>query len=119
MVNLATGWTSAIYDYAFNWTDDPEKVALGYNGSYLYDLGEGGLDDLSMRMVYDVKAGDYDAYLDLWQQYIVRWNQMLPEIPLYCNVYVTAVPDWVEGYEQSSFWGFQFAILYASIPSAQ
>ena len=119
MVNLATGWTSALYDYSFNWTDDPEKVALGYNGSYLYDMGEGGLDDLSMRMVYDVKAGDYDAYLDLWQQYIVRWNQQLPEIPLYCNVYVTAVPSWVEGYEQNSFWGFQKAILYASIPSAQ
>ena len=119
MLNMATGWTSAIYDYSFNWTDDPAYVALGYNGNYLYDMGEGGLDQLSMDMVYAVEPGDYDAYLDLWQKYIVRWNELLPEIPLYCNIYYTAVPSWVEGYEQSSYWDFANAILYASIPSAQ
>ena len=119
MVNLATGFNSSVYDQAYYWTGDPEKVALGYNSNYLYDLGEGGLDDLSMRMVYDVEPGDYDSYLDLWQQYIVRWNQMLPELPLYSNIYVTAVPTWVEGYEQSSFWDFRDAILYASIPGAK
>lgn len=119
MLNLATNWTSSLYDYSFNWTDKPEFVAMGYNGNYLFDMGEGGLDDLSMRMVYDVKSGDYDAYLDLWQKYIIRWNEMLPEIPLYCNTYVTAIPTWLEGYEQNSFWDFADAILYASIPNAQ
>ncbi len=119
MLNLATGWNSSIYDYAFNWTDKEEYVSKGVNGNYLFDMGEGGLDDLSMRMVYDVKPGDYDSYLKLWQQYIVRWNEMLPEIPLYSNIYVTAVPTWLEGYEQNSFWDFARAIVYASIPSAQ
>ena len=119
MLNLATGFTSALYDYSFNWTDDPDYVAMGYNSNYLFDMGEGGLDDLSMRMVYDVEPGDYEAYLDLWQQYIVRWNELLPEIPLYCNIYYTAVPSWLEGYEQNSFWDFADAIIYASIPSAQ
>ena len=66
-----------------------------------------------------MKSGDYDAYLDLWQKYIIRWNEMLPEIPLYCNTYVTAIPTWLEGYEQNSFWDFANAILYASIPNAQ
>ena len=119
MLNLATGWTSALYDYSFNWTDDPTYVALGYNGNYLFDMGEGGLDQLSMDMVYAVEPGDYEAYLDLWQKYIVRWNELLPEIPLYCNIYYTAVPSWLEGYEQNSYWDFADAILYASIPSAQ
>ncbi len=119
MVNLATGWTSAVYDQSFYWTDDPEKVALGYNTNYLYDMGEGGLDDLSMRMVYDVEPGDYAGYLDLWRQYILRWNQLLPEIPLYCNIFYTAVPTWVEGYAQNSYWDFDKAILYASIPGAR
>ena len=119
MLNLATGFTSALYDDSFTWTDDPDYVALGYNGNYLFDMGEGGLDQLSMDMVYAVEPGDYDAYLDLWQKYIVRWNELLPEIPLYCNIYYTAVPSWVEGYEQNSLWDFANAILYASIPSAQ
>ena len=119
MLNLATGFNSSMYDYSFNWTDDPEMMAQGYNGNWLIDKGEGGLDDLSMRMVYDVKEGDYDSYLDLWQKYLVRWNEMLPELPLYNNICVAAVPTWVEGYEQSAFWDFSSAILYASIPSAQ
>lgn len=119
MLNLATGFTSSIYDYSFRWSNDPKYVDMGINSGYLFDMGEGGLDDLSMRMVYDVAPNDYDAYLKLWQQYIVRWNEMLPEIPLYSNVYVTAVPTWMEGYEQTAFWGFARAIVYASIPSAQ
>ena len=119
MVNLATTFVSSIYDMSYAWTDDPAKVALGYNGSYLFDMGEGGLDDLSMKMVYDVKPGDYDSYLKYWQEYILRWNQLLPEIPLYSNIMVTAVPNWVEGYEENSFWDFANAILYASIPGAK
>ena len=119
MVNLATTYVSSVYDMSYAWTDDPAKVALGYNGSYLFDMGEGGLDDLSMKMVYDVKPGDYDSYLKYWQEYILRWNELLPEIPLYSNIMVTAVPNWVEGYEENSFWDFPSAILYATIPSAK
>lgn len=120
MTNLATGFTSAIYDYSFYWTDDPKYVAQGYNSCYLFDMGEGGMDDLSMRMVYDESVmGNEEAYLDLWAQYIERWNEMLPEVPLYSNIYITALPTWVEGYEQNALWSFQSAVLYASIPSAQ
>ena len=120
MTNLATGFTSAIYDYSFYWTDDPVYVAQGYNSCYLFDLEEGGMDDLSMRMVYGEEVmGNEEAYLDLWAQYIERWNYMLPELPLYSNIYITALPTWVEGYEQNALWSFQNAILYASIPSAQ
>ena len=120
MTNLATGFTSAIYDYSFYWTDDPTYVAQGYNSCYLFDMEEGGMDDLSMRMVYSEEVmGNEEAYLDLWAQYIERWNYILPEIPLYSNIYITALPTWVEGYEQNALWSFQSAILYASIPSAQ
>ena len=120
MTNLATGFTSTIYDYSFNWTDDPTYVAQGYNSCYLFDMEEGGMDDLSMRMVYDESViGNEEAYLDLWASYIERWNYMLPEIPLYSNVYITALPTWVEGYEQNALWGFASAILYCSIPTAE
>ena len=119
MYNLATGWNDAVYDYSFNWTDDPDYVAAAYNTNFLYDLEEGGLDDLSMRMVYGIEEGDDAAYLDLWQQYIIRWNELLPDLPLYCNTYVTAYPTWLEGFDQDSFWGFQYAVLYASIANAE
>lgn len=119
MFNLATGFTSAVYDYSYEWTDDPEYTMNGFNVNHLYDMGEGGLDDLSMKMVYGVEPGDDETYLQLWKDYIVRWNQLLPDLPLYSNTYVTAIPTWLEGYEQNAFWSFQNAILYATIPSAQ
>jgi len=73
-----------------------------------------------MRMVYDESViGNEEAYLELWAEYIERWNYMLPEVPLYSNIYITALPTWVEGYEQNALWGFASAILYCSIPTAE
>ena len=68
-----------------------------------------------MDMVYGVESDDVDTYLSIWQQYVQRWNELLPEIPLYSNVYVTMYPDWLEGYTQDSFWNFQQAILYCTV----
>ena len=55
----------------------------------------------------------------IFQKFIIRWNELLPELPLYSNIYITMYPDYLEGYEQNSYWSFESAILYASIPSAQ
>lgn len=119
MFNLAAGWNSAQYDYAYSWSGDAGYIAAGYNSNFLYDLGEGGLDQLSMNMVYGVKEGDRTGYLAAWQDYIIRFNQLLPDLPLYANRYATFYPTWLEGYDQDTFWGFQNAILYASIADAE
>ena len=111
MFNLATNFTP-LYDMSYNFTSDPEMVALGYNLNYLFD---DVLDWLTMQMVYGVEADDPDTYLILWQQFIQRWNKLMPQIPLYSNVYVTVYPDWLENYEQNSFWDFNQAILYATV----
>ena len=49
------------------------------------------------------------------EMFIKRWNELLPEVPLYSNIYITVYPDWLQGYEQSSYWNFEQAILYASV----
>lgn len=115
MFNLALGWESAQYDCSYNWSGDDTYVAAGYNSNYLYDLGEAGLDQLSMNMVYGIGENDRAAYLSVWQKYIIRYNQLLPDLPLYANRYATVYPTWLKGYDQDSFWGFQNAILYASV----
>ena len=68
-----------------------------------------------MDMVYGVEAGDDEGYLEIWKQFIQRWNDLLPEVPLYSNIYVSVSPDWLEDYEQTSYWSFENAIVYASI----
>ena len=115
MYNLAADFLPT-YDQSYYYTSDPDLVALGYNMEYLFD---DELDRLSMDMVYGVDPGDTATYLDYWQKFILRWNELLPSIPLYSNVNHTLYADWLEGYEQNSVWDFQQAILYASIPSAE
>ncbi|MBE6557838.1 MAG: hypothetical protein E7661_02350 [Ruminococcaceae bacterium] len=36
-INFATGFTSAIYDYSWNWTINPELVAAGYSVCFVAD----------------------------------------------------------------------------------
>jgi len=117
MFNLATGFPE-IYDYAFQYNSDPDSkyVKMGWNQNYVYDKE---LDDLSMDMVYKAAPGDDAAFLDYFQKFIIRWNEVLPEIPLYCNDYHTFFPSWLKNYNESSLWDFQKAILYASIENAE
>ena len=115
MYNLATNFTPA-YDQSYSFSLDPQYVALGYNTNYIFDEQ---LDKLSMDMVYGVDSTDSAKYLQIWQDFILRWNELLPEIPLYSNVYTTCHADWLEGYVQSSLWDFNQAVLYASIKGAE
>lgn len=111
MYNLATGFNPE-YDYSYRWTLDPALIEQGYNENYLFDEE---MDKLSMDMVFGVDSSDTESYLDIWQQFILRFNQLLPEIPLYSNVYITVYPEKLKGYTQDSFWDFEYAILYAWI----
>ena len=117
MFNLATGFAD-VYDCAYNYASDPDSkyVKMGYNQNYIFDKE---LDDLSMDMVYKAAPGDDAAFLDYFQKFIIRWNELLPEIPLYCNDYHTFFPSWLKNYNESSLWDFQRAILYASIENAE
>ena len=111
MYNLASNFTPA-YDQSYEWTLDPDMIAQGYNLNRL--LNE-SLDALSMNMVYGIESDDTEGYLSVWREFIARWNALLPEVPLYYNVYVTKYPDWLEGYTQDSFWDFQQAIVYCTV----
>ena len=111
MFNLATNFTPT-YDMAYEFTDDPELQAQGYNLNHLIN---DSLDALTMNMVYGVDSSKPESYMTYWKAYIMLWNDVLPQIPLYSNVYITMFPDWLEGYEQDSFWDFNQAILYATV----
>ena len=117
MYNLATGFAE-IYDYSFNFASDPDSpyVAMGYNTNYIFDKE---LDDDTMNMVYEAAPGDDATYLEYFQKFIIRFNELAVELPLYCNDYHTFFPSWLKDYNESSLWDFQNAILYASIEGAE
>lgn len=111
MYNLASNFYPN-YDMSYSFTKDPDMVADGWNVNYLFD---DEIDKLTMDMVYGVPAGDDEAYLDIWKKYIKRWNELLPEIPLYSNTFVTIIPDWLDNFEMNPFWSFENAIVAATV----
>jgi len=49
----------------------------------------------------------------MWQKFVVRYNEMLPRVPLYANIYVSVYPNTISNYVEGPFWGFDRAIVYA------
>lgn len=140
--NLATGWNSAVYDYSYNWSLDP--IYFGYSSNKLFDeydvafpyyAADGthtkmsyedamaasgnklGMDYLSMAMVYD--AANVDEYNQWWKAYIERWNDLMPDIPLYSNYYFDVYNAKIENFQTSPFWGPTDALLYCTIANAE
>lgn len=135
MYNLATGWNSAVYDYAYNWMSDPDwadnsvnKLSDPYDKDFPYDIngeklsfdeamaqsgGKLGMDYLSFGMVYNAETED--EYNQWWEAYIERWNQLMPDIPLYSNYYYDVYNANIENFETSPFFGPASAILYANV----
>ena len=112
MYNLATNFTAA-YDMSFNYAlPSTEYYEMGYNTNFTNDEK---LDQLSMDMVYSVEAGDSEAYRQLWVDFIVEWNDYLPEVPLYSNVYYDVMNSKIQNLECNALWDFQQAVVYATI----
>ena len=112
MYNLATNFTAA-YDMSFNYClPGTEYYEMGYNSNF---TNSKELDDLSMNMVYGVEAGDSETYLKLWVDFIDEWNDYLPEVPLYSNVYYDVMSAKIHDLECNALWDFQQAVLYATV----
>ena len=39
-INFATGFTSAVYDFSWNWTINPELIAAGYSNCFIRDAAD-------------------------------------------------------------------------------
>jgi peptide/nickel transport system substrate-binding protein len=63
------------------------------------------LDELIMAL-RSTEPGDEDAFLDNWLAFQVRWQQLLPQIPLYSNEYFDIYDYAVKGIETTPFHDF-------------
>lgn len=135
MFNLATGWNSSVYDYSYNWSLDPayfdyssNKLYDEYDVAFPYDItaekltyaeavqqsgDKLGMDYLSMAMVYN--ATTEEEYNEWWKAYIERWNELMPDIPLYSNYYYDIYNAKIENFVTTPFFGPARAILYANV----
>ena len=109
MFNLANNFPP-LYDQSKQTSSKPEFYDAKMNTFFLKD---DKLSDAAWDMVYTVPAGDKEAYLTKWVDYVTRWNELLPAIPLYSNVYYSVYVDSLKNYEQTAYWNFGLAVVYA------
>ncbi len=135
MFSIAVDWPDSVYDDSYCWSLDPAYDA--YSSNRLYDVydaafpydpsgekltyeeameasgGRLGMDYLSMAMVYN--AATEEEYNQWWKGYIERWNELMPDIPLYANLYYYVYNAKLENFELTPFFGQERAIIYANI----
>ena len=108
MYNLATGFAAASSPwYAFS--SDPAWMTGGFNTNYIAD------EQLS-TIATNMKAipfEDKEAWLQSWQQLIKRWNELLPDVPLYSDEYYDFFSTKLQGWESNAIWDWSSAVLDA------
>ena len=58
-------------------------IKMGYNTNYIFDKE---LEQAATDMVM-VAPDQRDAFKDNFVKFVTRWNEMLPDLPLYSNQY--------------------------------
>ncbi len=111
MFNLATGFTP-IYDQTRYYSNDPEILKLKtYNTNWIID---DELSDLAKTMVL-VDPEDRDGFKEKFVSFIVRWNELLPDIPLYSNIYHDFYNDKLKDFNPNPLVRVDKALLYSYV----
>lgn len=82
MFNLASGFTPW-YDRKYDYSTKEEMIKMGYNTNFIFDKE---LEQAAIDMV-KCTPDQRDVFKENFVKFIVRWNEMLPDLPLYSNQY--------------------------------
>lgn len=82
MFNLASSFTPW-YDRKYDYSTKEEMIKMGYNTNFILDKE---LEKTATDMVM-VAPDQRDAFKENFVKFIVRWNELLPDLPLYSNQY--------------------------------
>ena len=110
MFNLATNYTPR-YDLTTAYTTDPDLLKLGLNDNYILDEK---LESLAKEMVL-LDPEDRDGFKAKFVEFITRWNELMPDIPLYSNLYHDFYNDKLKNYDTNSLIRIDTALLYAYV----
>lgn len=93
------------------YTTDEKKLAQGYNTNFIVDKQ---LEELAEGF-WKVAPTEKEKFLEGWQNYIARWNELLPDLPLYSNQIHDFFNAKIQNYESSATGGLVDSILYATV----
>ncbi|MCR3905451.1 MAG: ABC transporter substrate-binding protein [Tenericutes bacterium] len=116
--SLATNFT-VVYDPYYSWHTD--FLGTWRNGHQLEDSPENPaaplneenglmtLDELTVAM-RQLDPNDKETYLELWREYQIRWNTLIPNLPLYSNQYYDIFNSKLQGVESTPYWNWALMI---------
>lgn len=107
--NLAVTFSAAFDPYMSSWHSS--KCGTWENSCQLADEQ---LDEIMMQM-RALDPEQTDEFVDLWLQYETRWQELMPQIPLYSNEYYDFAYYTVDGIENTTpFATWEDVICYIS-----
>lgn len=110
MFNLATNY-NPVYDLSKTYSQDPADVAAGYNTNFIFD---DQLEAAAKKMVLN-DPSDRDGFKADFVEFVVRWNELMPALPLYSNLYHDFYNSKLQNFNNNSLVRTSQAILYATI----
>ena len=109
MFNLGTGFATT-QAYWYYYSTDPEYFGT-YNTNFIADKE---LESIALDMK-KTDPTDLAGWVEKWIRFEKRWNYLLPDIPLYSDMYHDFFNPRIVGYESSSTWDWRYAIVRASV----
>jgi len=110
MFNLATNFP-VMYDQSSQYTIDPVLFETGANDNWIKDEE---LAKLASEMVL-TDPTDRNGFKDKFVKFIERWNYLLPDVPLYSNIYHDFYNDKLKNYNVNALFDLPYALLYAYV----
>lgn len=110
MFNLATNFNPN-YDLSKTYSTDPADLANGSNTNFILDEK---LEGLAKKMVLN-DAADRDAFKADFVEFIAYWNELLPDLPLYSNIYHDFFNEKLHNFNNNSLVRTSQALLYAYV----
>lgn len=106
--NLATGFTE-VYDPYYSYHSD--FLGTWQNATQTSD----SLLDFLMEKMRSLDPTDKETYAQYWLEYQVRWNELLPVLPIYSNEYFDVFNVRVSGLSTTPTYGWARAILDVTV----
>lgn len=110
MYNMATNfypWYNATTTY----TTDPELLAKGYNDSFIIDEE---LDQLGKALAL-TQPDDREGFKKKAVEYFTKWNDVLPDIPLYSNLYHDFYNDKIKNWTNNPLVNIDWSIIHSYV----
>ncbi len=104
---MATNFNSIFDPYYTFVTDETIEGAVNTSG-----IRDKKLMELAWDM-HKTEPMDLLGYEQKWLAFQARFNEMLPTMPIYSNVYFDFHTDWLQNYRPNSYYSWPVAILYA------